>query len=39
MFQAYRRPPFNRLLQLWPAIWMLPENNTYGPWPLSGEVF
>lgn len=23
---------------LWPAIWMLPENNTYGPWPLSGEI-
>ena len=24
-------------MQLWPAIWMLPENNTYGDWPLSGE--
>lgn len=23
---------------LWPAIWMLPANNTYGPWPMSGEV-
>ncbi|KAN0128110.1 Concanavalin A-like lectin/glucanase domain containing protein [Lactarius tabidus] len=23
---------------LWPAIWMLPENDTYGPWPLSGEI-
>ena len=23
---------------LWPAIWMLPENNTYGAWPLSGEI-
>lgn len=23
---------------LWPAIWMLPVNNTYGPWPASGEV-
>lgn len=23
---------------MWPAIWMLPENNTYGPWPLSGEI-
>ncbi|EGN97386.1 glycoside hydrolase family 16 protein, partial [Serpula lacrymans var. lacrymans S7.3] len=22
----------------WPAIWMLPVNNTYGPWPLSGEI-
>lgn len=23
---------------LWPAIWMLPVNNTFGPWPMSGEV-
>lgn len=23
---------------LWPAIWMLPENNVYGDWPLSGEI-
>ncbi|KAI0087252.1 concanavalin A-like lectin/glucanase domain-containing protein [Irpex rosettiformis] len=23
---------------LWPAIWMLPVNNTYGMWPLSGEI-
>ncbi|GAB7356290.1 hypothetical protein MBLNU459_g7094t1 [Dothideomycetes sp. NU459] len=23
---------------LWPAIWMLPTNNTYGAWPLSGEI-
>ncbi|OCB89589.1 putative member of glycoside hydrolase family GH16 [Sanghuangporus baumii] len=23
---------------LWPAIWMLPVDNTYGPWPLSGEI-
>jgi len=23
---------------LWPAIWMLPENNTYGAWPASGEI-
>jgi len=23
---------------LWPAIWMLPVNNTYGAWPLSGEI-
>ncbi|WP_374764205.1 glycoside hydrolase family 16 protein [Yunchengibacter salinarum] len=22
----------------WPAIWMLPEKNTYGPWPRSGEI-
>lgn len=23
---------------LWPAIWMLPRNNTYGGWPASGEI-
>jgi beta-glucanase (GH16 family) len=23
---------------LWPAIWMLPKDNTYGPWPMSGEI-
>lgn len=23
---------------LWPAIWMLPVNDSYGPWPLSGEI-
>lgn len=23
---------------LWPAIWMLPVNNTYGNWPRSGEI-
>jgi len=23
---------------LWPAIWMLPVDNTYGPWPMSGEI-
>jgi beta-glucanase (GH16 family) len=23
---------------LWPAIWMLPESETYGAWPLSGEI-
>ncbi|WP_343853534.1 glycoside hydrolase family 16 protein [Algoriphagus jejuensis] len=22
----------------WPAIWMLPEQNTYGGWPKSGEI-
>ncbi|KIK81340.1 glycoside hydrolase family 16 protein [Paxillus rubicundulus Ve08.2h10] len=25
-------------VELWPAIWMLPVNNTYGAWPLSGEI-
>lgn len=23
---------------IWPAIWMLPTNNTYGTWPRSGEI-
>ncbi|KAF7375487.1 Glucan 1,3-beta-glucosidase [Mycena sanguinolenta] len=23
---------------LWPAIWLLPVNDTYGPWPASGEI-
>ncbi|KZV97547.1 concanavalin A-like lectin/glucanase [Exidia glandulosa HHB12029] len=23
---------------LWPAIWMLPTNSTYGEWPASGEI-
>lgn len=23
---------------LWPAIWMLPVDNAYGPWPESGEI-
>nr|POE59170.1 beta-1,3-glucan-binding protein [Quercus suber] len=23
---------------LWPAIWLLPVNNTYGDWPASGEI-
>ncbi|KAH9946764.1 concanavalin A-like lectin/glucanase domain-containing protein [Amylocystis lapponica] len=23
---------------LWPALWMLPVDNTYGPWPASGEI-
>ena len=22
----------------WPAFWMLPEDNHYGKWPLSGEI-
>ncbi|SEG23889.1 glycoside hydrolase family 16 protein [Algoriphagus boritolerans] len=22
----------------WPAIWMLPDQNTYGGWPKSGEI-
>lgn len=23
---------------LWPAIWMMPIKDTYGPWPSSGEI-
>jgi beta-glucanase (GH16 family) len=23
---------------LWPAIWMMPEKDTYGQWPASGEI-
>ncbi len=23
---------------MWPAFWMLPETNTYGGWPYSGEI-
>ncbi|MBS0254156.1 MAG: glycoside hydrolase family 16 protein [Proteobacteria bacterium] len=23
---------------LWPAIWLLPESNSYGRWPASGEI-
>ncbi|CDO70155.1 Glycoside Hydrolase Family 16 protein [Trametes cinnabarina] len=23
---------------LWPALWMLPVNDTYGSWPRSGEI-
>lgn len=23
---------------LWPAIWMMPENSSYGGWPTSGEI-
>lgn len=23
---------------IWPAIWMLPTNSTYGGWPKSGEI-
>ena len=23
---------------LWPAIWMLPQNDVYGKWPMGGEI-
>jgi hypothetical protein len=25
-------------VQLWPVIWLLPVNSTYGSWPRSGEI-
>ncbi|GJJ11703.1 hypothetical protein Clacol_005939 [Clathrus columnatus] len=24
---------------IWPTLWMLPVNDTYGPWPASGQNF
>jgi beta-glucanase (GH16 family) len=24
--------------RLWPAIWMMPEDDVYGNWPMSGEI-
>ena len=35
-FEARARVPDG--LGTWPAIWMLPTNNTYGVWPNSGEI-
>ena len=23
---------------LWPALWMMPVDDAYGPWPMSGEI-
>jgi len=23
---------------LWPAVWLMPKNDEYGPWPASGEI-
>jgi len=23
---------------IWPAIWLLPQDQAYGPWPASGEI-
>ncbi|CAK5275550.1 unnamed protein product [Mycena citricolor] len=34
----YGRVEVRAKMPLWPAIWMLPVNNTYGPWPASGEI-
>ena len=35
-FEARARPP--RGQGLWPAIWMLPSDETYGGWAASGEI-
>lgn len=40
--QKYGRFDFRAKLPvgmgLWPALWMLPEDDAYGGWPLSGEI-
>lgn len=35
-FQIRARLPHGQ--GTWPAIWMLPEHNRYGPWAASGEI-
>lgn len=30
------RPPKGQ--GTWPAVWMMPSGNAYGPWPRSGEI-
>ena len=35
-FEARMRLPLGQ--GTWPAFWMLPSKNTYGTWPLSGEI-
>jgi len=40
--QAYGRFEFRAKLPtgrgVWPALWMLPRDDKYGPWPSSGEI-
>jgi beta-glucanase (GH16 family) len=40
--QAYGRFEFRAKLPtgqgIWPALWMLPQDEKYGPWPCSGEI-
>ncbi|CAG2102750.1 unnamed protein product [Medioppia subpectinata] len=35
-FQARAKLPKGK--DLWPAIWLFPQNNTYGLWAASGEI-
>lgn len=35
-FEIRARLPMGR--GLWPAIWMMPTESIYGPWPVSGEI-
>ncbi|MFW2383145.1 MAG: family 16 glycosylhydrolase [Acidimicrobiales bacterium] len=35
-FEVRARVPEGR--GLWPAIWMSPNDDVYGPWPASGEI-
>jgi beta-glucanase (GH16 family) len=35
-FEARARLPSGK--HLWPAIWMVPTDGVYGPWPSSGEI-
>lgn len=34
--EVYAKLPVGKWL--WPAIWMMPEVDTYGGWPASGEI-
>lgn len=40
--QKYGRFEFRAAMPIgqgiWPALWMLPQDETYGPWPSSGEI-
>lgn len=36
LFEFRARLPKGK--HLWPAIWMVPVNNIYGGWPVSGEI-
>jgi beta-glucanase (GH16 family) len=40
--QTYGRFEFRAKLPtgrgVWPALWMMPQANKYGPWPASGEI-